>query len=50
MCYKCTCQGGGIYYVSSKLSIPEVGVLEARKMGKHKDQRDFDEGQSVMAR
>lgn len=35
---------GGIYYCN------EVKVLEAEKMGKHKDLSDHDEGQIVMAK
>ena len=39
----------GIYYAASEQSVLEVDVLEAGKMDKRKDLRDFDKGHFGMA-
>lgn len=56
------CKVNNIYYLVTKAPVSGVGygtgsehlvtevALEARKMGKHKDLCDFDEGQIVMVR
>ena len=36
-------------YITSEHVVLKVDVLEAGKMGKHKDLSEFDEGQIVMA-
>ena len=40
----------GLHSEASEQSVLEADVLEARKMGKCKDQSEFDKGQNVVAR